>query len=64
MADLPAAGRQASPANRSQLGLGHAVWCARELVGGEPFAVLLPDMVTGGGSRGGRCLARAVRRGL
>ncbi len=25
------------------LGLGHAVWCAREQVGGEPFAVLLPD---------------------
>lgn len=30
--------RQAQP-----LGLGHAVWCAREFVGGEPFAVLLPD---------------------
>ena len=25
------------------LGLGHAVWCAREIVGEEPFAVLLPD---------------------
>ena len=25
------------------LGLGHAVWCAREVVGDEPFAVLLPD---------------------
>ena len=25
------------------LGLGHAVWCARELVGHEPFAVMLPD---------------------
>ncbi len=25
------------------LGLGHAVWCAREIVGNEPFAVLLPD---------------------
>jgi UTP--glucose-1-phosphate uridylyltransferase len=25
------------------LGLGHAVWCARHLVGDEPFAVLLPD---------------------
>ena len=25
------------------LGLGHAVWCAREIVGDEPFAVLLPD---------------------
>jgi UTP--glucose-1-phosphate uridylyltransferase len=27
------------------LGLGHAVWCARELVGNEPFAILLPDDV-------------------
>lgn len=27
------------------LGLGHAVWCARELIGDEPFAVLLPDDV-------------------
>ncbi len=25
------------------LGLGHAVWCARELVGNEPFAIILPD---------------------
>jgi UTP--glucose-1-phosphate uridylyltransferase len=25
------------------LGLGHAVWCARHIVGDEPFAVLLPD---------------------
>lgn len=25
------------------LGLGHAVWCARDLVGNEPFAVILPD---------------------
>jgi UTP--glucose-1-phosphate uridylyltransferase len=27
------------------LGLGHAVWCAREVVGNEPFAVMLPDML-------------------
>jgi UTP--glucose-1-phosphate uridylyltransferase len=27
------------------LGLGHAVWCARRLIGNEPFAVLLPDDV-------------------
>ena len=26
------------------LGLGHAVWCARHIVGDEPFAVLLPDV--------------------
>jgi len=28
-----------------RLGLGHAVWCARHLVGNEPFAVILPDDV-------------------
>jgi UTP--glucose-1-phosphate uridylyltransferase len=27
------------------LGLGHAVWCAREAIGDEPFAVMLPDML-------------------
>jgi UTP--glucose-1-phosphate uridylyltransferase len=27
------------------LGLGHAVWCARDLIGDEPFAVMLPDML-------------------
>ena len=27
------------------MGLGHAVWCARRLIGNEPFAVLLPDDV-------------------
>ena len=31
------------------LGLGHAVWCAREIVGDEPFAVLLPDELMVGG---------------
>jgi UTP--glucose-1-phosphate uridylyltransferase len=30
------------------LGLGHAVWCAREIVGDEPFAVLLPDDLMAG----------------
>lgn len=27
------------------LGLGHAVWCAKQLIGGEPFAVILPDVI-------------------
>ncbi len=30
------------------LGLGHAVWCARDLIGDEPFAVMLPDMLMDG----------------
>ena len=60
MADLPAAGATSFTRQQAPLGLGHAVWCAREIVGDEPFAVLLPDMVTRGGSRGGRCLAQCV----
>ncbi len=38
-------------------GLGHAVWCARDIVGDEPFALLLPDMVSFG-EKG--CLAGVV----
>lgn len=30
---------------RQAMGLGHAVWCAQQLIGDEPFAVLLPDDV-------------------
>jgi UTP--glucose-1-phosphate uridylyltransferase len=40
---LPAAGEVAYTRQQSPLGLGHAVWCARHLVGDEPFAVLLVD---------------------
>jgi UTP--glucose-1-phosphate uridylyltransferase len=43
--DLPGAGQTSFTRQQEPLGLGHAVWCARELVGGEPFALLLPDMV-------------------
>jgi UTP--glucose-1-phosphate uridylyltransferase len=38
-----AAGSVASVRQQDPLGLGHAVWCARHLVGDEPFAVLLVD---------------------
>lgn len=38
-----AAGTIAYLRQREPLGLGHAVWCARNLIGNEPFAVLLPD---------------------
>ena len=40
---LPAAGTVAYTRQMEALGLGHAVWCARNLVGDEPFAVLLAD---------------------
>jgi len=39
------------------LGLGHAVWCARDIVGDEPFAVLLPDELMYGKPN---CLAQMV----
>jgi UTP--glucose-1-phosphate uridylyltransferase len=50
----PAAGETSFTRQQEPLGLGHAVWCARELVGDEPFALMLPDMLHQG-SRG--CLA-------
>ncbi len=39
------------------LGLGHAVWCARDIVGDEPFAVLLPDELMVGKPN---CLAQMI----
>ncbi len=46
--DLPEAGQTSFTRQQAPLGLGHAVWCAREIVGDEPFAVLLPDMLSRG----------------
>src|SRR3974377_2608694 len=51
MSDLPAPGATSFTRQQAPLGLGHAVWCAREIVGGEPFGGPLPDMVTKGGPR-------------
>jgi UTP--glucose-1-phosphate uridylyltransferase len=42
--DLPQAGQTSFTRQQEPLGLGHAVWCARDIVGHEPFALLLPDM--------------------
>ncbi len=42
---LPEAGQTAYTRQQSPKGLGHAVWCARDLVGDEPFALLLPDVL-------------------
>jgi len=41
--DQPAAGAMSFTRQQAPLGLGHAVWCARDIVGNEPFAVVLPD---------------------
>jgi len=43
--DLPAPGTTSFTRQQEPLGLGHAVWCARELIGHEPFALLLPDVL-------------------
>ncbi len=43
--DLPAPGQTSFTRQQAPLGLGHAVWCARDIVGDEPFALLLPDML-------------------
>ena len=55
--DLPGPGTTSFTRQQSPLGLGHAVWCARELVGREPFALLLPDVLVQA-PRG--CLAQMI----
>jgi len=42
---LPRPGETSFTRQQEPLGLGHAVWCARDIVGDEPFALLLPDML-------------------
>lgn len=44
-AGLRPAGSMSFVRQQAALGLGHAVWCARDIVGDEPFAVMLPDML-------------------
>ena len=44
-AELASAGEMSFTRQMQPLGLGHAVWCARDIVGQEPFAVLLPDVI-------------------
>ncbi|WP_309093213.1 UTP--glucose-1-phosphate uridylyltransferase [Phenylobacterium sp.] len=43
--DLPQPGQMSFVRQMAPLGLGHAVWCARDVIGDEPFAVMLPDML-------------------
>ncbi len=43
--DLPQPGQMSFVRQMAPLGLGHAVWCARHIIGDEPFAVMLPDML-------------------
>jgi UTP--glucose-1-phosphate uridylyltransferase len=57
-ADLPDAGSTSFTRQQEPLGLGHAVWCAREIVGDEPFALLLPDVLVQ--TQGKGCLAQMI----
>jgi UTP--glucose-1-phosphate uridylyltransferase len=57
MRDLPGPGQTSFTRQQAPLGLGHAVWCAREIVGNEPFALLLPDMLHHGDKP---CLAEMI----
>ncbi|HEX2802290.1 MAG TPA: UTP--glucose-1-phosphate uridylyltransferase [Phenylobacterium sp.] len=43
--DLPQPGQMSFIRQMAPLGLGHAVWCARDVIGDEPFAIMLPDML-------------------
>ncbi|MEP3275113.1 MAG: UTP--glucose-1-phosphate uridylyltransferase GalU [Stappiaceae bacterium] len=45
----PKPGTTSFTRQQEPLGLGHAIWCARDLVGHEPFAVLLPDVLVKAG---------------
>jgi len=57
----PPPGTTSFTRQQQPLGLGHAVWCARELVGNEPFALLLPDMLMQPDATTGKgCLAAMV----
>jgi UTP--glucose-1-phosphate uridylyltransferase len=61
--DLPGPGSTSFTRQQEPLGLGHAVWCARELLGREPFALLLPDVLV---QHEQGCLAQMIEaaRGL
>lgn len=45
LAELPKPGEMSFVRQMQPNGLGHAVWCAADIIGDEPFAVILPDMV-------------------
>jgi UTP--glucose-1-phosphate uridylyltransferase len=45
LGELPRPGEMSFVRQMQPHGLGHAVWCARDVIGDEPFAVMLPDML-------------------
>lgn len=44
-AELARAGEMSFTRQMKPKGLGHAIWCARDIIGNEPFAVILPDVI-------------------
>jgi UTP--glucose-1-phosphate uridylyltransferase len=56
--DMLPAGGASFTRQQAPLGLGHAVWCARDIIGDEPFALLLPDMLHHTAGKG--CLAEMI----
>lgn len=57
-ADRLPAGASSFTRQQAPLGLGHAVWCARDIIGDEPFALLLPDVLHHSRAKG--CLAQMM----
>ncbi len=56
-ARLLPAGAASFVRQQAPLGLGHAIWCARDIIGNEPFAILLPDVIVKAETS---CLAQMV----
>jgi len=56
--ELPEAGCASFVRQQEPLGLGHAVWCARDIIGNEPFALVLPDVLVQ--TPGKNCLAQLL----
>jgi UTP--glucose-1-phosphate uridylyltransferase len=56
---LPLPGAMSFTRQQEPLGLGHAVWCARDIAGEEPFALLLPDVIVL--EEGESCLGQMIK---
>ena len=48
MTSLLPAGAASFTRQQAPKGLGHAIWCARDIIGNDPFAILLPDVIIQG----------------
>jgi UTP--glucose-1-phosphate uridylyltransferase len=55
--DTPEAGTMSFVRQQSAKGLGHAIWCARDVIGDDPFAILLPDVLVKSNTS---CLAQMI----